>query len=134
MQGLVSRFAGLLLCACCTAVGAQALQQPPAAEDFARRSAFHSVTLSPNGDYVALAEPTDDGMETRLRIVSLDGSGHIQVLRFVPQQHVSDILWTDDDQIVASRARMRPLKATPESYGELLASDVRGKRRATLFA
>ena len=127
---LVAGLAGTLLCA----FGAVAAAQTLSAEDFARRAELHSVSLSPGGGYVAIAVPTENGMETRLNIVSLDGTGHTQVLRFGPQQHVSDILWTSDEQLVVSRAKLQPLKATPESYGELMSSDVNGKNQEVLFA
>lgn len=103
-------------------------------EDFARHGTVSAVSLSPSGKYVAMAVPTEDGLETQLQIVPLDGSGNVQVLRFGPQQHVSDPIWSDDDQIVVSRAKMEALHARPYSYGELLSSDVRGKTQETLFA
>lgn len=107
--------------------------QVPAA-DFARRAEVHSVTLSPGGDYVALAVPDEDGNETQLQVVKLDGSGGTQVLRFGSKQHVADILWSDETQLVVSRAEMEPMKAMPVSYGELMSSDVNGRTQETLFA
>ncbi|HEY0309686.1 MAG TPA: S9 family peptidase [Luteimonas sp.] len=114
------------------AAGATPAQVP--ADHFARHAEVSSVSLSPGGDYVALAVPAADGMETQLQILRLDGSGDTQVLRFGPQQHVADLVWSADDQIVVSRARMEPLEARPYSYGELMSSDVRGKNQETLFA
>jgi dipeptidyl aminopeptidase/acylaminoacyl peptidase len=113
-----------------TSARAQALP----VKDFARHAEIYSVTLSPAGDRVALAVPDADGMETQLQVVDLDGSGKTQVLRFGNQQHVSDVLWSDDTQLVVSRARMQPLKAQPVSYGELMATDIHGKDQETLFA
>ncbi|MFC7302478.1 alpha/beta hydrolase family protein [Cognatiluteimonas weifangensis] len=103
-------------------------------EDFARHAEINSAALSPTGEYVALAVPNEDGMETRLHIVKLDGSGSTQVLRFGKQQHVTSLTWSDNDQIVVSRAKMEPLEARPYSYGELMSSDVAGKTQETLFA
>ncbi len=102
-------------------------------EDFSKHGKVSGVTLSPSGKHVALATPTDDGMETQLHILALDGSSS-QILRFGRQQHVSGVTWTADDQIVVSRAKMEPLHARPYSYGELLSSDIRGKTQETLFA
>ena len=73
-----------------------------------------------------MAVPTADGMETRLEVFNIQ-SGKSQILRFGPQQHVSDITWTADDQLVVARAKMEPLKARPSSQGELYTTDVRGK-------
>jgi dipeptidyl aminopeptidase/acylaminoacyl peptidase len=113
---------------------AQAGAQVLPISDFARHAEIYSVSLSPGGDYVALAVPNEDGMETQLQVVKLDGSGNTQVLRFGRQQHVSDVLWSDDTQLVVSRAKMQPLKAQPVSYGELMSSDIQGKTQETLFA
>src|SRR5690606_20250934 len=88
--------------------------------------------LSPSGEYVAMGVPTDDGLETRLEVVEL-ATGKSQVMRFGPQQHVSDITWTADDQLVVSRATMEPLKALPTTRGELYTTDVRAKNQDVLF-
>ena len=120
---------GTILCAAC----ATATAQVPV-EDFARHAEIFSASLSPTGEYVALAVPTEDGMETRLQVVKLDGSGDTQVLRFARGQHVTDLVWSGDEQIVVARAKMEPLKARPYSYGELMSTDVRGRNQETLFA
>jgi dipeptidyl aminopeptidase/acylaminoacyl peptidase len=128
-QRIAAWLAGTILCASCATAAAQV-----PVEDFARQSEIFSASLSPTGEYVALAVPTEDGMETRLEVVKLDGSGDTQVLRFARGQHVTDLLWSDDEQIVMARAKMEPLKARPYSYGELMSTDVRGKNQETLFA
>ena len=53
----------ILFAACATATA-----QVPV-EDFARHAEIFSASLSPTGEYVALAVPTEDGMETRLQVV-----------------------------------------------------------------
>ena len=85
-----------------------AAAQVPTAGDFSKHAEVNEVSLSPDGKYVAMAVPSADGMETQLQIVSLDGSGHSQTLRFARQQHVTRIVWSADDQIVVARARMEP--------------------------
>lgn len=112
---------------------ATATAQQVAIDDLARRSEVNEVSLSPTGEYVALAVPTADGMETQLQILKLDGSGDTQVLRLARQQHVTGIIWTGDEQLVVSRAKMEPLLARPYSLGELLTSDVRGDKQEMLF-
>ena len=113
---------------------AQAVAQSPGYMDFAKHSEVTEVSLSPDGKHVALAVPTPDGMETVLQIVPLDGSGQGQVLRFGKQQHVTDITWSDDTQLVVSRAKMEPLRARPISQGDLFSTDLSGKNQRTLFA
>lgn len=112
----------------------QALAQTPSHMDFAKHSEVNEVSLSPDGKYVAMAIPSADGMETQLHIVPLDGSGKVQALRFGRQQHVTSIIWSDNDQVVAARAKMEPLRAQPYSLGEIISSDINGKTQETLFA
>ncbi len=110
----------------------QSLAQAPTAVDFTRRPNAWEVSLSPSGEYVALAVPSQDGLETQLEITNL-ATGDTQVLRFGLRFHVSDIVWSADDQVVVSRAEMEPLKARPVSMGHLYTSDIRGKNRDVLF-
>ncbi|MET0581550.1 MAG: prolyl oligopeptidase family serine peptidase [Pseudoxanthomonas sp.] len=124
---------GFCLASMVWAVAAPCRAQAPTAEDFARHAEISGVSLSPSGKFVALAVPGKDGMETQLHVVPVDGSGKVQALRFGSQQHVSDIVWSDDEQIVVSRAKMEPLHAMPYSYGELMSTDIAGKSQDTLF-
>ncbi len=115
-------------------LSAPAFAQGIPVTDFSRHPEISDIALSPDGKYVALAVPTPDNMETRLLILPLDQRSETRSLRFGRQQHVTDIVWSDDDQIVVARARMEPLRARPYSYGELMSSDVNGKTQETLFA
>ncbi len=129
MRANASTSLAVILLAAASAASAQV-----PAGDFARHAEVFSASLSPSGEYIALAMPNEGGMETQLQIVRLDGSGDTQILRFGRQQHVTDLVWSDDEQIVVSRAKMEPLEARPYSYGELMSSDVAGRTQETLFA
>lgn len=111
---------------------AQAHAQVIPAEDFAKRPEAWETSLSPTGQYAALAVPTPDGSETQLQIVEL-ATGKTQAMRFGRQQHVVDVVWTADDQLVVARARLEPLKARPYSLGELMTTDIHGKNQDVLF-
>ena len=102
------------------------------AEDFTKRPEAWGVSLSPSGKHVALAVPTVDGMETRLEVVDI-ATGKSQVMRFGRQQHVSDIVWTADDQLVVARAELEPMKAKPVTRGELYSTDINAKNQDVLF-
>lgn len=115
-----------------TVLCAQANAQNIPAEDFAKRPEAWEVALSPTGNYAAIAVPTVDGMETQLQIVEL-ATGKTQIMRFARQQHVIDVIWTADDQVVVSRAKMEPFKARPYAVGELMTSDIEGKNQEVLF-
>lgn len=106
--------------------------QSPNAGDFSKRPDAWELSLSPSGQHIAMAVPTPDGMETRLEVFDI-ASGKSQILRFGPQQHVSDITWTADDQLVVARAELEPLKARPRTMGELYSTDVKGKNQDVLF-
>lgn len=120
----------VLACAVPNIVPAQALGYM----DFAKHAAIDQVAMSPDGKHIAMAVPSADGMETQLHIIPLDGGKDVQALRFGRQQHVGNIIWSSDDQVVVSRAKRDPLKTQPVSYGELMSSDIRGKTQNTLFA
>lgn len=121
------------LFAIAAALPLSAFAQDLSAEAFAKHYEVNEVALSPTGAYAALAVPSDDGMETQLQILKLDGSGQTQVLRFGRRQHVANVVWTSDDRLVVSRARMLPLRPQPVSQGELLSSDISGKDQELLF-
>ena len=120
-------------CALLLACALQAHAQVPTPLDFAKHAAISEVSMSPDGRYVALAVPSEDGMETELKILSIDGSEAPHVLRFGKQQHVSDVYWTTDRQLVLARAKTEPLRAAPLSYGQLFSSDITGKQQNVLF-
>lgn len=111
---------------------ANAAAQALSADDFTKRPEAWETAMSPSGQYVALAVPTPDGMETRLEILDME-TGKSQILRFGPQQHVSDLTWTADDQIVVARAETQPMKAQPVTAGELYTTDAKGKNQDVLF-
>jgi dipeptidyl aminopeptidase/acylaminoacyl peptidase len=123
------RWAMVLVAACCMQAHAQSLTPM----DFARHSAISEVSLSPSGDYVALAVPSGSGQDTELQIVRIDGSVPVQVLKFGNQEHVADVIWTTDDQLVLARARTEPLRPRPISLGQLFSSDRSGKHQNVLF-
>lgn len=120
------------LTAAALALALPAHAQRIAPEEFARRPEAWEVSLSPSGKYVALAVPTADGMETRLEVVDVT-TGKRQAMRFGPKQHVSDIVWTSDEQLVVARAELEPLKARPVASGELYTTDVQAKNQDILF-
>ena len=102
--------------------------------DFSRHAEVNEVSMSPDGKYLALAVPAEDGNETQVQILPLHADGQHQILRFGKREHVTNIVWSDTDQLVVSRATMDPLKARPRSTGELFSSNVIGKQQRVLFA
>lgn len=116
------------------ALGSPASAQSWSVDDFARHAEVNEVALSPRGDYVALAVPTESGTATELRIVPIDPDAPTRTLRFRGNNHVTDVAWTADEQLTVARATMEPLVARPRSQGELMSSDLRGDNQEVLFA
>lgn len=112
----------------CAPAGAQTIP----ALDFAKHAEVYEVALSPDGKHVALTVPNADGSETELRIVPLDGKG-AQSLRFGKQNHVSDIVWANDERVVLARARNMPLRPRPYSTGQLFSTNLTGSDQELLF-
>jgi dipeptidyl aminopeptidase/acylaminoacyl peptidase len=117
----------------CLASGSAWAQSIPV-ENFSKDFEFSDIALSPDGKHVAMAVPVNNGLETQLQIVPLDGSGKVQALRFTKQQHVHSIVWSDNEQVVVARAEKQPLREGLVSRGELMSSDIRGKNQEVLFA
>lgn len=108
------------------------LAQQTSIEAFTQRPEAWEVSMSPSGKHVALAVPSADGLETTLEVTDI-ATGKSQIMRFGRQQHVSDILWTADEQLVVSRAEVDPLLARPQSGGELYSTDIHAKNQDVLF-
>lgn len=126
-----SGFAGLACAMLACAPMAHA--QVPTPMDFARHPAISEVSMSPDGRHVALAIPGESGLETELKVLSVDGSEGPSLLRFGKLQHVSDVHWTTDRQLVLARAQTEPLRAKPVSLGQLFSSDLTGRQQNVLF-
>ena len=109
-----------------------AAAQAPSAVDLTKRPEAWEVSLSPSGKYVAFAIPAADGLETTLEVTNLT-TGKSQLMRFGRMQHVTNIVWTGDEQLVVARAQLDPLKARPVTMGELYTTDVRAKNQDVLF-
>ena len=102
------------------------------AMDFSRHPEVYEVALSPSGKHVAIAAPTADGLETQLQVVEID-TGKTQVLRFGKLEHVSNILWANDDRVVLARATNMPLRPRPYSRGQLFSTNLDGDDQEVLF-
>ncbi|TWI01055.1 dipeptidyl aminopeptidase/acylaminoacyl peptidase [Luteimonas cucumeris] len=130
---LLRQFALVSCSAVFVAVSPARAAEPPSAETFAKHSEVTEVSLSPTGEYVAIATPRAGGTETQLDIVKIDG-GQTQVLSFGKRNHITDVIWTADDRVTVARAEMEPLKAQPYSLGELFSARIDGKKQEVLFA
>jgi len=110
------------------AAAAQALSP----EDFAKHPEISEAAISPTGEYLAVAALTPDGKETHLKIIPLDGSKASDI-RLGKNQHITDIVWSDDKRVVVSNAEKDIGEERPHSTGELYAVDIDGKNPELLF-
>jgi dipeptidyl aminopeptidase/acylaminoacyl peptidase len=110
------------------AAGAQALSP----EDFAKHPEISEAAISPTGEYLAVAALTPDGKETHLKIIPMDGSKASDI-RLGKNQHIIDIVWTDDKRVVVSNAEKDIGEERPHSTGELYGVDIDGKNPELLF-
>ncbi len=117
-----------------TFVSAPAVAQQIPVTDFARYAVLDEVTLSPTGDYVAVALPSADGKETNLQIIKLADGSTVKTLRFGQESHVRDVTWTDDELITVARAKRFPMEQFTRSMGQLMSTNLTGDKQRTLFA
>ena len=110
-----------------------AAAQTPSPEDFAKHSEISEAVISPTGEYIALAVPSADGKETHLHIGRTDGSGKPVALRFGVNEHITDLVWTDDKRLVVSRAVQEFGIERPLSTGQLFGVDADGTNKEMLF-
>ena len=106
--------------------------QPMSVDDFVKQPEVTEAAISPTGEYVALASLTPDGRETQLRLIKVDGSSNVTI-RIAKDQHITDLVWTDDHRIVVSRAKKEYGVERPYSTGDLYAVDADGKHVEMLF-
>lgn len=106
--------------------------QPVSVDDFVRQPEVSEAAISPTGEYIALASLTPDGRETQLRLIKLDGTSNVTI-HIAKDQHITDLVWTDDHRIVVSRAEKDFGEERPHSTGDLYAVDADGKHVEMLF-
>ena len=114
------------------AIPAMAQQIP--ITDFAKPAELDEVALSPTGEYLAMAVPNASNNETSLQIVRLSDGSTVKMLRFGQESHVSNLSWSDDDQIVMERAKRFPGEEFKRSTGQVMATNITGDKQRTLFA
>lgn len=109
-----------------------AYAQSPAIEDFVRRAEINEVSISPTGEYLAIIAPTENGLESQLQIAKLDGTSR-QAMRLGVNQHITDMIWSDDYRLVVSKAEKVFGVEKPYATGELMAVNVDAKNQEMLF-
>ena len=115
-------------------VAAPAMAQQIPVTDFAKHAELDEVSLSPTGEYLAMSVPNALDNETSLQIIRLADGSTVKTLRFGQESHVTNLIWTDDDQLVMERAKRFPGEEFKRSMGQVMGTNITGDKQRTLFA
>lgn len=116
--------------ACALGLGVMAMAQAEGAtrlEDFLRRPAYSSVTISPDGKYLAANAPLDD--RTALAVIRVSD---LQVNKLIDpgkDAHVDFTVWKGDEQLLSTVSLRIGRRAQPYPLGSLLSVNVNGGDR-----
>ena len=111
------------------ASGALANEAPVDLEKLAELPEFRHVSLSPDGQHVALGAPADD--QTGLVVLDISDPERldaINALQIGSNEHVSDIHWADADRVLFETARQEGALAEPQPTGRLYMVETDGDR------
>ncbi|RDS85099.1 S9 family peptidase [Dyella monticola] len=101
-------------------------------EAFATHASYTLPKLSPDGKYLALA--VEQGDQHAVLIYQLDDMGHPKsVLRLPKFQVAGDLHWVGQERLVVELAKFVGSLDRPEWLGEIIATDVDGKRITPIF-
>lgn len=101
-------------------------------EEFAKRAETGEVSISPTGEYLAMVVPVENGKESQLQVIKMDGTSN-RAIRFGFSRHFTNIVWSDDYRLVVSKATKEFGEEQPHATGELMAVDVDGENQEMLF-
>jgi dipeptidyl aminopeptidase/acylaminoacyl peptidase len=112
---------------------AAAAGDPVPVEAFAHHGGYSMPRLSPDGKYLAVA--AEQGGDHAVLIFRLDDMSHTKsLLRLPAHQLPSDIQWVGPERLVVELAKFFGSLDRPVSLGEILSTDVDGKRIAPMFS
>ena len=112
-------------------VSAQVWADPVPVEDFARTDSFNSVSLSPDGKYLAVRAPAHD--QTVLVVLNVDNGETESVIGFGKGRAVDEYWWVSPTRLLVTPAVQFNDYDEPVPTGDLVAVNYDGKRKAFLF-
>lgn len=102
-------------------------------EAFAHRGGYSLPRLSPDGKYLAFAVET--GEDHAVIIYQLDDMSHPKSLLRMPKYQLPyNIHWVGSERLVVELAKFVGSLDRPELLGEIIATDVEGKRVEAMFS
>lgn len=102
-------------------------------EAFARHSELSTVRLSPDGEHIALRADLDNGKSHAVIIYALSDMAHPFMLRMQPNELPGNIVWVSNQRIIIEKARQLGALDAPLSTGEIIATNIDGKRQDYLY-
>ncbi|MEN5209420.1 prolyl oligopeptidase family serine peptidase [Stenotrophomonas terrae] len=108
-----------------------AAQQVPV-EAFAKASPFTMPTLSPGGEYLAVATDFGEGNHA-VQILRLSDMQRTAVLRLPRYQSPFQLGWVSDKRLVVAKGRKLGSLEKPIPLGEILASDFDGQNQRYIY-
>lgn len=127
-----SRAFAAALCLLMPAIAAAGDRVP--VEAFAKRGSYSMPRLSPDGKYLAVA--VEQGESHSVLIMQITDLSHpnSHMLRMTGRQLPYDIEWTGPGHLVIELAKFVGSRDRPERLGEIISSDVSGKRVQAMFS
>ncbi|QRP65578.1 S9 family peptidase [Rhodanobacter sp. FDAARGOS 1247] len=103
-------------------------------EAFARHAQLSMPTLSPNGQHLAVSMADASGDSYALVIYSVnDTKQPISMLRLPKYERPAGITWVSDTRLVVEKAKQFGSIDKPMATGEVIATDIDGKRQDYLY-
>lgn len=93
-------------------------------EHFSRYSEFHSVQLSPSGEYIAVTVPRGD--TTGLVVLRTDSLQLVSAGKLDDDMHVLDATWVGDDKLISGVGYQEYWSTRPINRGELVSFTAEG--------
>lgn len=109
-----------------------AAAQQVAVEAFAKASPFTMPTLSPGGEYLAVATDFGEGNHA-VQILRLSDMQRTAVLRLPRYQSPFQLGWVSDKRLVVAKGRKLGSLEKPVPLGEILASDFDGQNQRYIY-
>src|SRR5688500_8241805 len=97
---------------------------------FVRKDTFETITLSPTGEFLAATVPLED----RTGLVIMRRADKAVTARFTlgRDTHLQDLVWVNDNRVLASVAEAFGTEDQPSLTGELFGVDADGKNQRLL--
>lgn len=109
--------------------------EPPSIEDFVKHKNYESITISPQGKYLAVAAPSGD--QTGLVVLDISAFPKEVTARarfeMSSQEHVSEIYWAHEERVLFTTTRQQGALSQPRPTGRLYGTDVDGSNKRMLF-